>query len=111
MTPANTRTKPGFSAWAAEAPFESRPPHAFTAQSKPFMIRHPNPLKEKRILSWAPQAVTDSGQWVGNGLRFATKEEAEAYVAEFSLVRNTRVVESSDQVNYRWENGRVVRQD
>jgi hypothetical protein len=60
-------------------------------------------------LSWAPQATTDSGQWVGNGLRFATREEAEAYVAEFSSVRSTRVIESSDQVNYRWENGRVVR--
>jgi hypothetical protein len=25
--------------------------------------------------------------------------------------RNTRVVESSDPVNYRWENGRIVRPD
>jgi hypothetical protein len=25
----------------------------------------------------APQAITDSGQWAANGLRFATKEEAE----------------------------------
>jgi hypothetical protein len=32
-------------------------------------------------LSWAP-AITDSGQWVGNALRFATKEEAEKYVVE-----------------------------
>ena len=62
-------------------------------------------------MSWAPQAVTDSGQWAGNGLRFATKEEAETYVAELSLVRNTRVIESSDPVNYRWENGRLVGQD
>jgi hypothetical protein len=31
--------------------------------------------------------------------------------AGLSLVRNTRVVESSDPVNYRWDNGRVVRQD
>jgi hypothetical protein len=62
-------------------------------------------------MSWAPQATTDSDRWVGNGLRFATREEAEAYVAGLSLVRNTRVVESSDPVNYRWENGRVVRPD
>jgi hypothetical protein len=55
--------------------------------------------------------ITDSGQWAGNGLRFATKEEAEAYVAEFSLVRNTRAVESSDPVNYRWENGRLARHE
>jgi hypothetical protein len=46
-----------------------------------------------------------------NALRFATKEEAETHVAEFSLVRRTRVVESSDPVNYRWEDGRLVRQD
>jgi hypothetical protein len=45
--------------------------------------------------------ITDSGQWAGNRLRFATKEEAEAYVAEFSLVRNTRVIESFDPINYR----------
>ena len=60
-------------------------------------------------MSWTPQAITDSGQWAGNGLRFATKEEAEKYVAELSLVPNTRVIESSDPVNYRWENGRLVR--
>jgi len=62
-------------------------------------------------MSWAPQATTESGQWVGNGLRFATREEAEAYVAELDSGRNTRVVESSDPVNYRWENRQVVRQD
>jgi len=62
-------------------------------------------------LSWAPQAITDSGHWVGNRLRVATKEEAEKYVAELSLVRNTRVIESSDPVNYRWENGRLVRHE
>jgi hypothetical protein len=28
-----------------------------------------------------------------------------------SLVRNTRVVESSDPVNYRWENGRLARHE
>jgi len=65
----------------------------------------------EKALSWAPQAITDSGQWAGNGLRFATKEEAETYVAELSLVRKTRVVELSDPVNYRWENGRLVRHE
>jgi hypothetical protein len=61
-------------------------------------------------MSWTPQATTESGQWVGNGLRFATREEAEAYVVGLALGgRNTRVVESPDTVNYRWENGRVVR--
>ena len=54
-----------------------------------------------------PQVITDSGQWAGNGLRFATQEEAATYVAEFSLVRSTRVFESSDPVNYRWNSGRL----
>jgi hypothetical protein len=53
-------------------------------------------------MSWAPQALTDSGQWVGNDLRFATEEEAESFLAELSLCLNTRVVESSDPVHYRW---------
>src|SRR6266496_4035899 len=49
-------------------------------------------------MSWAPQATTESGQWVGNGLRFATREEAEAYVAGLSSGRKTRVVgEAIDQ--------------
>jgi hypothetical protein len=59
-------------------------------------------------MSWATEAITDSGQWAGNRLRFATKEEAETYLAESGLVRSTRVVESSDPVNYRWEDGRLV---
>ena len=54
-----------------------------------------------------PQVITDSGPWAGNGLRFATQEEAATYVAEFSLVRSTRVFESSDPVNYRWKSGRL----
>jgi hypothetical protein len=61
-------------------------------------------------MSWKPE-VTVFGEtgWVGNGLRFATKEEAEANVANLSwrwtLVKDTRVVESDDPVNYRWVNG------
>jgi hypothetical protein len=61
-------------------------------------------------LSWAPQVITDSGQWAGNHLRFATKQEAETFLAEFSLLRSKRVIETSDPVNYRWENGRLMRQ-
>jgi hypothetical protein len=64
--------------------------------------------KGEKKLSWAPQAITDSGQWAGNALRFATKEEAETYVAKMVFLGSTRVVESSDPVNYRWEDGRVV---
>jgi hypothetical protein len=66
-------------------------------------------LERKPRLSWAPEVMTDSGSWAGNGLRFASKEEAEMYVAQFSSTRSTRVIESFDPVNYRWDNGQVIR--
>jgi hypothetical protein len=58
--------------------------------------------------SWAPEVIADgSGKWSRNGLRFATREEAEANVQNLSWrwlsVRETRVVESDDPVNYRWD--------
>lgn len=59
-------------------------------------------------MSWRPEVIADnSGQWTPNGLRFATREEAEANVqnlaARWYLVRETRVVECDDPVNYRWD--------
>ena len=62
--------------------------------------------------SYAPQVIADnSGKFYGNALRFATREEAEANVAHLAsrwmLVRETRVVETDDPVNYRWVNGRL----
>lgn len=62
-------------------------------------------------MSWAPEVIADSsGKWVGNALRFATKEEAEGNVASlkwnWNEVRETRVVESSDPPNYRWVAGK-----
>jgi hypothetical protein len=64
-------------------------------------------------MSFKPEVIADnSGQWSGNALRFATREEAEANVKDLErrwiLVRETRVVESNDPVNYRWEEGRLV---
>jgi hypothetical protein len=63
-------------------------------------------------MSYAPEVIADSsGEWCGNALRFATREEAEANVQDLMMrwmsVRETRVVESSDPVNYRWINGRL----
>lgn len=63
--------------------------------------------------SYAPQVIADnSGQWCGNALRFATRVEAEQNVFDLSMrwtsVRETRVVESDDPVNYRYINGRLV---
>jgi hypothetical protein len=56
-------------------------------------------------MSWKPEVIADSsGKWCGNALRFATKEEAEISVANLAMrwlaVRETRVVESDDPVNY-----------
>jgi hypothetical protein len=56
--------------------------------------------------SFKPEVIADSsGEWTGNALRFATKEEAEAWVRDLSmrwtLVRETRVVETDDPVTDR----------
>jgi len=56
------------------------------------------------------EVVADStGTWAGNALRFATHAEAECYAADLAsrwlLVRETRVVESSDPVNYEMRDG------
>jgi len=64
-------------------------------------------------MSWKPEVIADStGQWVGNALRFATKEEAEANVKNLAgrwmMVTDTRVVESDEPVNYKWINGALV---
>lgn len=64
-------------------------------------------------MSWKPEVIADnSGKWAGNALRFATRKEAEEQVYDLSLrwllVRETRVVESDDPVNYRYESGRLI---
>jgi len=64
-------------------------------------------------MSWKPEVIADSsGQWCGNALRFATREEAESNVRDLSnrwmLVRETRVVESDDPVNYRYVNHDLI---
>lgn len=64
-------------------------------------------------MSFKPEVVADStGKWVGNALRFATREEAEANVANLKsrwfLVTDTRVVECEDPVNYRYVDGKLI---
>jgi len=59
-------------------------------------------------MSYKPEVISDSsGEWYGNALRFATREEAEANVKDLMMrwfaVRETRVVESDEPVNYRWD--------
>lgn len=60
------------------------------------------------FLSFAPEVIADSsGAWTGNGLRFATENEAELWVRDLSMrwfaVRETRVVPSTEPVNYKIE--------
>lgn len=59
-------------------------------------------------MSFAAEVIADSsGRWAGNGVRLATREEAEAYAEDLKrrwiLVREWRVVESDDPVNYVWD--------
>lgn len=63
-------------------------------------ITHPNHTQA----SFAAEVIADgSGQWVGNGLRFASAAEAEVYAKDlysrWTAVREFRVVPSSDPVN------------
>lgn len=63
--------------------------------------------QEPQFKSWAPEVIADStGKWCGNGLRFATKLEAEQNVRDLEmrwmLVQQTRVVQSTDEPNYVW---------
>jgi hypothetical protein len=56
--------------------------------------------------SWKPEVIADdSGKWAGNAARFATREQAEAWVQDlkrrWTLVRDTRVVPSDDPVTRR----------
>jgi hypothetical protein len=63
-------------------------------------------------MSFKPEVQTDdTGKWYGNALRFGTREEAEAQVQDLMMrwfaVRETRVVESDDPVNYRYVDGHL----
>jgi hypothetical protein len=63
-------------------------------------------------MSYKPEVQTSGRpEWNGNALRFATEAEALANVANLAnrwmLVTDTRVVESSDPVNYAWVDGEL----
>lgn len=64
-------------------------------------------------MSWKPEVIADnSGKWFGNSLRFATEAEAKANVENLMMrwtsVRETRVVECDEPVNYAWRDGHLV---
>jgi hypothetical protein len=63
-------------------------------------------------MSFKSEVIADStGQWCGNALRFATQEEADIYgrdlASRWISVRETRVVQSTDPVNYRLNGNRL----
>jgi len=63
-------------------------------------------------MSYKAEVIADStGTWVGNGLRFATPEEAQGYVIDLMMrwtsVKDTRVVESDEPVTHRWVDGKA----
>lgn len=65
-------------------------------------------------MAWASEILSE-GEWVGNGIVLATKEEAEDYGSAMLfnciLFEDARVVTSEKPVNYKWEDGRLVRLD
>jgi len=64
-------------------------------------------------MSFAPMVrTTESGSFATNALRFATREEAQAWlddlVCRWFAVRDVRVDESTDPVNYAIRDGKLV---
>lgn len=64
--------------------------------------------------SYAAEVIADnSGKWVANQLRFATKSEAEMYglnlFSRWLAVRERRAVGSADPINARWKDGHLER--
>jgi hypothetical protein len=62
-------------------------------------------------MSYRPMVYVQ-GEWAGNGLRFATHEEANesacGLMYRWMLVENCRVDESEEPVNYALVDGRLV---
>lgn len=64
-------------------------------------------------MSWAAKVQTDrTGNWYGNGLRFATQQEARTYASELEVrwtaVHSWMVEASADPVNSVWRDGKAV---
>jgi hypothetical protein len=63
-------------------------------------------------MSWKPQVFLE-GKWSGNGLAFATKQEAEENASDL-LMRwfvptDSRAIESDEPVNYSYADRKLVR--
>jgi len=64
-------------------------------------------------MSFKAEVIADAtGNYYSNELRFETREEAELYAADLAarwlMVRDRRVTESDDPVNYDFVNGRPI---
>src|ERR1700724_4698789 len=102
--------------WLRSSPRRQQQPDAFALPISRWVgpRRRSTPLREGvHPMSFKPEVIADtSGKWCGNALRFATRKEAEANVRDLMMrwfaVRETRVVESDDPVNYRYVDGRLV---
>jgi hypothetical protein len=58
-------------------------------------------------MSWKCEVTTNNGiDWASNAIRLPTREQAEAYARDLMMrwtsVRDWRVVECDDPVNYDW---------
>lgn len=87
--------------------------HQLVAEQQAQLLSIFGPPAEPSVKSYKAEVIADnSGQWVGNGLRFASVAEAEAYVrglaSRWTLVRDTRVVPCDDPVTHAWVGGRLV---
>src|SRR6202011_731565 len=106
---------PTIARWPRLSPTRQQQPDAFALPISRWVgpRRRSIPLQEGiHPMSFKPEVIADpSGKWAGNALRFATREEAEANVQDLMMrwfaVRETRVVESDDPVNYRYVDGRL----
>lgn len=65
-------------------------------------------------MSWVSEMLSER-EWVGNGVVLATKDEADDYgvdmLSRCILFEDARSVPSDKPVNYKWEDGRLVRLD
>src|ERR1700694_4012761 len=101
--------------WPRSSPTRQQQPDAFALPISRWVgpRRRSIPLRKGvHPMSFKPEVIADpSGKWCGNALRFATRHEAEANVQDLMMrwfaVRETRVVESDDPVNYRYVDGRL----
>jgi hypothetical protein len=63
--------------------------------------------------SFAVEVTADNtGKFYGNSLRFASREEAKSYAADkmwnWTAVRDTRVIETTDPVNYIYNDHQLI---